>query len=398
VTTPEPERLLSRGFVFANLTNLLFFVGTTVFYVLPVHLEHLGASRAEVGRVMGAYGIASMMAIPVLGLVIDRIERRHFIIAGALLWTVVALAFSSVTELGFRFFPLRMLQGVSFALAFVSANALILEVTPRAAMGRAISIFGTTTLTTHAVGPALGEWILHAGGFRVLCYFSAIATASACVMALFIPRTQRSLSVGAVDSLPAPDMSFVALCLRPEARSALAGGLTSALAFGATLNFMPIFVHSRHLPSFSPFFTAYVVAAISVRLLAGGLGDRIGYRRVGIAALFAFSIVVAAFALIESTVTLVMFAFAFGVAHGFCYPSLNALFIKGAPDRVRGRAMAAFNLSFNMGATLAAFSGGEIAQRWGYEAMWLTMGGLSILGTIALVLDRSDRAVRTVES
>lgn len=380
------DSLLSRGFVFANVTNLLYFIGTTIFFVLPVHLEHLGASRAEVGRVMGAFGIASMIAIPTLGIVIDRIDRRVFIVAGAAMWTAVAAVFSVVERLGFGFYVLRAAQGASFALAFVSANALILEVTPRSAMGRALSIFGTTTLTTHAVGPAIGEWILETFGFRSLCYASAAATGASALVALFIPKTEPLPRPGS--GAPA-DIGFVALCLRKGARSALAGGLTSALAFGAAMNFMPIFVHSRGIESFSPFFTAYVIAAIGVRVVAGGLGDRLGYRRVALGALGAFSVIVAGFAAVQHTVTLVSLAFVFGIAHGWCYPSLNALFVTDAPANVRGRAMAAFNLSFNVGVTLAAFTGGEIAERLGYSAMWITMGALAFAGVIALVLDRN---------
>ena len=381
------DSLLSRGFVVANLTNLLYFVGTTIFFVLPVHLEHLGASRAEVGRVMGSFGVASAIAIPTLGIVIDRIERRLFIVAGAVLWTAVALAFSAVSELNAGFYLLRAAQGTAFALAFVSANALILEVTPRAAMGRALSIFGTTTLTTHAVGPAFGEWILEKHGFQTLCYASAAATGLSALVALLIPRTEPlPRPAGQAQSV---DMGFIALCLRPQARSALVGGLTSALAFGAAMNFMPIFVHSRGIESFSPFFTAYVIAAIGVRVAAGGLGDRLGYRRVALGALSVFSVIVAGFAAIHHTVTLVILAFLFGIAHGWCYPSLNALFVTGAPERVRGRAMAAFNLSFNFGVTLAAFTGGEIAQRIGYSAMWITMGVLAFVGALALFWDRA---------
>src|SRR6185312_8894599 len=282
----------------------------------------------------------------------------------------------------------RAAQGTSFALAFVSANALILEVTPREAMGRALSIFGTTTLTTHAVGPAFGELILAHGGFQVLCYSSAAATGVAALVALLLPKTDAPRGT----DVPAPDVGFIQLCLRPQARSALAGGFGSALAFGATMNFMPIFVHSRGLTSFAPFFTAYVVAAIFVRVAAGGLGDRLGYRRVGIGALTAFSFIVSAFALVHHTALLVGLAFVFGVAHGWCYPALNALFVRDAPERVRGRAMAAFNLSFNLGVTTAAFTGGEIAQRLGYSAMWVTMGALSLGAVMALLLDRADRA------
>jgi MFS family permease len=378
--------------VLANLANLLFFIGFTTFFVLPVHLESLGASRSEIGRVMGSFGVASVLAIPATGLFVDRFGRRPFLIAGALLWALAAALFSTVHELGPFLYVLRMVQGVAFALAFVATNGLIVDLAPRQALGRAISIFGTTTLATHAIGPALGELLLRTFGFRALCAQSAAGATAAIGIGLMIREAPR----------PAPETKaqatstgLLALSLRPGAWSALVGGVASALAFGTAMNFMPIFVKSRQLPSFSPFFTAYVLAAISVRLVAGGLGDRIGHRRVAAFALSVFALVVTGFSQVASTPMLVGLALAFGVTHGWTYPSLNALFLEDVPERARGRAMALFSLSFNVGVLLAAFTGGEIAERFGYSAMWQTMGALSVVGVVALWIDRARPAPPT---
>jgi MFS family permease len=158
------------------------------------------------------------------------------------------------------------------------------------------------------------------------------------------------------------------------------------------LNFMPIFVHARGLPSFAAFFTAYVVSAIAVRLVAGSLGDRAGHRRVAAFSLLGLSGVVSALSLVHSTSLLVLLGLGFGVCHGWAYPSLNALFVAQAPAAARGRAMSLYNLSFNVGVTIAAFTGGEIAERFGYSAMWITMGGLASLGVLALVVDSDGAA------
>jgi MFS family permease len=180
---------------------------------------------------------------------------------------------------------------------------------------------------------------------------------------------------------------MLALARRPGARAALLGGLMTALAFGTAINFMPVFVRSRGLHAHSPFFIAYVFAAICVRLAAPGLGDRMGHRRVGAAAACAFSLAVMSLSLVDAPVTLVVCATAFGLAHGLAYPALNALFVEGAPAGARGRAMAVYNLSFNVGITLAAFIAGEVAERAGYATMWLSMGAAALLGAVALVVD-----------
>lgn len=381
----DEPRLLSRGFVLANLANLTFFTGVTTFFVLPIHLEALGATRADVGHVMGSFGVTSVLAIPATGALIDRFGRKPFMLAGALFWGLSALAFSQVERFGASLYLLRMAQGASFSLAFVATNALAVEYAPAGAIGRAIAIFGTTTLVTHALGPTLGELMLGTVGFRTLCFASAGSAVAAMAVILAIDEPSRPPpSVGRSTTA-----GFGLLLRRPGAKGALFAGLTSALAFGAAMNFMPIFVRARGLSSVSPFFTGYVLSAILVRVVSGGLGDRLGHGRVGAAALTAFALVVGAFAFIHGKVLLVVLALAFGVAHGWTYPSLNALFLGGASASARGRAMALFNLSFNAGVTLAAFTGGEVAERFGYSAMWVLMAALPLLGVGGLLVDRS---------
>jgi predicted MFS family arabinose efflux permease len=48
--------------------------------------------------------------------------------------------------------------------------------------------------------------------------------------------------------------------------------------------------------------------------------------------------------------------------------------------------MAVFNLAFNGGVTVAAFAGGEIAERLGYSALWLAAGTCAATGAFFLFL------------
>ena len=86
----------ARRLAFATIANFAFFVGVTAFFTLPVRLQALNASRAEIGRVMGVFGLASLFAIPATGALVDRYGRRPFVIAGCVVWSLVALLFARV--------------------------------------------------------------------------------------------------------------------------------------------------------------------------------------------------------------------------------------------------------------------------------------------------------------
>jgi MFS family permease len=376
-------RILTREFLLTTLANSVFFVGITMSFVLPVQLAELGADRAEIGHIVGTFGFASLIAIPATGALADRFGRRPFMLIGAVLWTLVALGFSSLERLGPAFYLLRLAQGLAFSLAFVSTNALIVDLAPAGALGRAIAIFGTATLLTHALGPSLGEWVAHRFGFPAMWRLAAATSVAAlvCFATLRIrPHTRRDESQ--------PDLGMVALSVRRGAIGALCAGIATAMAFGTAIHFIPIFVRARGIPSHTPFFVSYVAAAIAVRLVAGGLGDRLGHKNVATGAVVGFSIAVAAFAFVNDSTTLAVIALCFGAAHGWAYPSMNALFVEGAPLASRGRAMAVFNLAFNVGITISAFAAGEIAERLSYFTMWIAMGAMAACGALALAIDR----------
>lgn len=377
------ERLLSPRFVLATIANVIFFVGVTTFLALPVHLTNLGANRADIGHVMGSFGLAALIAIPITGALADRFGRRRFMLAGALSSALFALAWLWVTDIGPLPYTLRFLQGIGFSLAFVATNAVIVDLAPPQALGRSIALFGAMTLISHAVGPTFGEWVAIHHGFRLVFWSSAGAFAIAAIAFLFLPDT--ALADVAPMSRP-PNM--VGLALRRGAWGALVAAFTTAITFGCAIQFMAVFVRERGLSSHAPFFICYVVAAICVRLVAGGLGDRVGHRRVSAIACLGFAIVASGFAGLTTTRELYLLAIGFGLSHGLTYPSANALFLEHTPSSMRGRGMALFNLAFNVGVTVAGFGAGEIAQRVGWGAMWLTAAGAALVGSFALFVDR----------
>ena len=67
---------------------------------------------------------------------------------------------------------MRTIQGFAFTASFVTASTLAAELAPLAIRGRALGIFGTSTILTHAIAPALGEVIARRFGFDVLFAFA----------------------------------------------------------------------------------------------------------------------------------------------------------------------------------------------------------------------------------
>src|SRR5438477_12441004 len=80
--------LFTRLFVLAAVANLMLSLSGFLFVHLPGFLQQLGAGEAEIGRIMAAQAIGSVLAWPMVGYVMDVRGRRVMILTGASLFSL----------------------------------------------------------------------------------------------------------------------------------------------------------------------------------------------------------------------------------------------------------------------------------------------------------------------
>jgi predicted MFS family arabinose efflux permease len=73
-----------------------------------------------------------------------------------------------------------------------------------------------------------------------------------------------------------------------------------------------------------------------------------------------------------------------GLAHGVLYPVFNALAVEGVDRQQRGSMMALYHGGFNAGMAVMLFSGGAIAERFGFPTLFLSVGALTLAGAITM--------------
>jgi MFS family permease len=77
------RNLLRGPFLLTAVANFFFFLNFASFFLLPLEIRNLGGSESVIGAVMGTAGLASLSVLPLIGLSIDRLGRRLFLIIGA---------------------------------------------------------------------------------------------------------------------------------------------------------------------------------------------------------------------------------------------------------------------------------------------------------------------------
>lgn len=372
-----PDRLLSGPFLRTTAANFFFFLNFASFFLLPLHVRELGGSEAMIGAVMGTNGLASMSVLPLIGLTIDRVGRRAYLLLGAAGMTLASLGFLLFDQLGVPLFVLRALQGASFAAAFTATTTFAAEFAPRAQRARALGLFGLSTLLTHAIAPGLGEEIVHRGGFQALFAVSTAYT----IIAFALSLPLRDPHAAAQRAVPNAARKLAAQHWMIAATMTLAG-----MGFGTVITFISTFVTSQALGRVGVFFAAYTSTAILTRLVGAGLSDTLGRQRVIVPSLLVLGLAIAWISTVESLPLLFAAGALFGTAQGMSYPTLHAYLVDCSSEAQLGRSQALFNGAFNLGVTVSGFAFGLIAEHYGYRPMFLLAAATPVLACIVFAL------------
>src|ERR1700687_2969063 len=343
--TAMTSRLFSGPFARVTVANFFFFLNFASFFLLPLFVKSLGGSESMVGAVMGSSGMAALLALPLIGVALDRFGRRRFFVFGSLGMTCAALGFLFVERISPILFALRILQGVSFAAAFTATTTLAAELAPRERRAEALGLFGVSTLLTHAIAPSIGEEIIHRGGFHALFITAALCT----TLPLLLLRSVPARRGAAARLVPRPWR------VSPRQWVVLPTMTLAGMGFGAVTTFIPTFVRNAGLGRVAFFYGAYSAAAILTRMFGGGLSDSLGRRAVILPTLVVLAAAIFLVGLIGSVPALVCTGILFGAAQGISYPTLHAFLVDLSPDAHLGRAQALFNGAFNLGVMGSAF-------------------------------------------
>ncbi|MBI3628468.1 MAG: MFS transporter [Candidatus Rokubacteria bacterium] len=370
-------------FVRATATNFFFFAGMNCFLLLPLYIQGLGGTTAEIGVIMGLYSFAGIICQPVLGPWVDAFGRRPFMRFGTtavVATALLALVTSSMPVLAL----LRLLQGLGFSAFFVANYTMAIDLVPPERRGWALGIYGVSGLCSTAIAPLAGEWTVRHFGFPWLFLLAAALSSVAVALVWRIPEQRRRIDA-APGRFPALRLSAGDVLQRHIGITLFFG-----LGTGAIFTFMPTFAESLGVTTLSLFYTGYAGAAALVRVTAGGLIDSRGRRAVIVPSMLVQAMstaILAALGLLIGPGTpvpvvpfLFLAGFLAGGAHGFLYPGLAALVTDTTPPARRGAVIGIFSAAVLSGNALGAFVFGYVAHWLGYGPMWTILALILTFG------------------
>jgi MFS family permease len=159
-----------------------------------------------------------------------------------------------------------------------------------------------------------------------------------------------------------------------------------AVTYGSILTFLPLFALQQGIDNPGLFFTAYGLTVIAAQVLAGRVSDWVGRVRVIVPAMVLLALAFPVLASVQSLPLLLGVAVLYGLGFGGARVNLNALMVDRVPTSIRGMAMSIAYGSFDLGIGLGSYLLGWVAQIWGYQVMYGSVGVVCLLGVVVFAL------------
>jgi len=361
----------TRTFFIMASANLLCLASFGTFFLFPLFITAHGGDQVDIGIIMGAFALASVLCRPWISDMIDRIGRKRSYAAGSLIMTLLPLAYLLFKgDLDNFYLPLivvRVIHGVGFAICITAAFTYIADIIPHDRLNRGLGLFGISGLVGGALGPVIAELVIRRAGFDLLFI---IASAMSCIaLVLQYPVKETFVHV-----MKTTESSFFLVLQKKRIFMVAAVALLFGVGLAAANGFVSPYASEKRIDFISVYYIAYSFAAIFTRIFWGNFVDRLGETKIIPYALSLTGGGLLLLVFMKGVALLFVSGLMTGCGHGWLYPALNASAIRGEPPSVRGKITGAFTGSIDAGAFVGSILLGYVGEFAGFQALFLAAG------------------------
>ncbi len=366
---------MTRPFWLVLSSAALFFFGFgTMNALIPTFVvDELDGTEATAGFVMGSFAITALVSRVWWGRLSDRRGARPIMMVGAAFGAIAFVVMALVpTMLGTV--TARLLFGAGVAALVTASTSMALHLAPDHRRGQASSLVLVSFHAGLGFGPVVAERLQEAFDYRGVWLASAVCSLAAGMVASALPHRP-----GDPDAAPSPLIQ----------RRALAPGVVTVFGvagFNGFLVFAPLYAREVGLDDAGVVFLTASITLVAVRLLLGGVPDRIGPVRastIAIVVSIGAAVLVAYWA---TPVGLVVGAALLALGLSLQSPSLIPLAVEGVPDAERGAAMATYTSFFDVANSLYGPVLGLVVVSFGYRPAFLVAAACGVVALAVLHL------------
>lgn len=349
-------------------SHFLAALGWSSALLLPLYLAHIGASRTQIGSIMGAAAVGGLATRPLVGWALDRHGRRPVLAIATLLQSLGMALVALVRSVGVLAYAQRILFGMGAGTIFAGYFTFASDLVPNERRTEGLALFGLSGLMPLMLNPIMPSLALTGTELRWL--FPALGAASL-------------LSLLGLATLPEtrPARAQRGDPARPRYRSLLAAPLwpvwIATVIFATQVSVFMAFAtvagQRRGLANPALLWLGYASGAALIRLLGGRHPDRWGPHNFVAPAIGVYASAGLLVAAAHSTPLALAAGLLGGLGHGYSFPVLTSQVATRSPQALRGAAMALFTAVWESSRLAFTPLFGLIADAHGDALMFTTL-------------------------
>ncbi|WP_341524804.1 MFS transporter [Nostoc sp. UHCC 0302] len=376
---------LRRNLLILFTAGLLFWSSLSSFLpTLPLYIEDVGATKQQIGIVMGSFAIGLLLFRPMLGRLADERGRKIVLLIGTIVAAIAPFGYIIFTSIPLLIL-VRIFHGISIAAFTTGYSALIADLAPAETRGEIFSYMSLTAPIGLAIGPAVGGYLQSTTGYSFLFLLSAEIAFLAFLGILQVtnPPIHTKLS-------DEKSSNFWQILSSPRVRVPAVVMLLVGLSVGTMHTFVSLFIKSTGVDlNAGLFFTAAAISSFAIRVFAGRASDRLGrglFITIGIvcytlSSLFLWQA--------NSKTAFLLAAILEGCGGGTLISMITTMMADRSFPQERGRIFALCIAGFDLGIAIAAPILGSIAEQVGYNNMFGYGAALTFLALIIFLTQSS---------
>ena len=352
-------------------------LGYSSLVMLPLYLEHLGASRSAIGAIMASAAVGGVLFRPLVGWVLDAVGRRPTLIVGTVLLSSAMGLIGLVDRIGPLVYVARVLYGIGVGATFTGYFTFASDIVPEHRRTEGLALFGASGLVPLALVPLVRENGVSAPDLVIIFPIVGVLIALSLPGLLMLKEPERARS-NTLRPMAILRTLWVRRLWPVWAATAVFSTLVAIfIAFGT------VTAERRGVSMSSAIWFSYAVGAIAVRLFGARIPDRIGPSRI-VAPAVGFYIAAAVVAAVSfDTFSFLVAGLLAGIAHGYCFPVLTSQVVTRMPGALRGSGIATFTALWELSALVMTPIFGFVADLTTDGVMFLSSAVVASVGLLA---------------
>lgn len=376
----------SKSSTIKTIETSFFFLSLPFFIMgllLPVYGKELGASAIEIGVIFSAFSVMTILMRPVVGWALDRFGRRPFYISGMFGYALTMVAFAFSDQI-WGMVVARLLQGMASAFAWLSASAIIADITGPETRARSFGRLAQASSRGSIIGALVAFTLFNSGlslnGWRLSFLTFAAGALVAFLIALrglqeTVPKKTRARPTPIVWSRAWTLLMLVTL---------VTGG-----SWAMTSPILILFLQDRLNAGVDVIAWAFLPSGIIWAVLPARLGqmaDRFGRKSLMVLGLAVSAIAMFILPTLTNFIGLAILWSVLALSFAAGDPAEQALVADLTGGEQRGRAYGLYVMASDIGAALGPLGGGWLYDTVDPSAPFIANGIILALCGLILLL------------